>query len=325
MKKFLSFLLVVVVTFIGVITVKVEDYKIDVKVQNLGDVEASMTMYVSGPFDFNNYSYSVWFANENDQAPTPGRPSDSNNRSIVGNWFNVSEDGSGRILMHSDWYMLEGYDYAYIQKYEKATNQYSLASSKIKVEKPALPANKAKYGFSSILKGNLSVFIYYPHSGYTGNHKLYVKTGKITNTSLIKEYNNNKFDNLFTYVKNDSSDKSTLCTLQTDTGSTNDYECELSNIEIGSYYYVYFYTDDPLYRNLDSVVVAVGKDGLGEANYLHYLETVDIGSDNEVFTGDVVANPKTADFKLIVIVSLVVITILVSIIGRKKLVKIVKK
>ncbi len=323
MKKFLSFLLVVAVTFIGVITVKAEDYKIVANVN-----ASSLKMTIEGSFDFTNYAYYIWLANENDQTPALGN-ADITNDSIIGNWLYFSEnsiDKSVEIPVRDDWYLLKGYDYAYIQKRNRETDEYSLVASKIKIERPSLPSNKKRYSFSSAGDSMLSRFIEFPNAGETGNHKLYTKIGKITDTSLLKEYNNNKFDNLFIYAKNDNNGKLTSCTFGTSNndcyGGNSNYK--LTDIEIGSYYYVYFYMDDPLYRDVSSVLIAEGKEG-SHNNYIHYIEYIDGVTDNEVFTGDVVANPKTADFKLIVIVSLVVITILVSIIGRKKLAKIVKK
>ncbi len=320
MKKFLSFLLVVAVTFIGVITVKAEDYKI---VANVNDSTLKMT--IEGAFDFTNYAYYIWLANENDQAPALGNV-DSSNDSIIGNWSYFSED-SIEIPVRDDWYLLKGYDYAYIQKRNRETDEYSLVASKIKIERPSLPSNKKRYSFSNVIDGMLNRFIEFPNAGETGNHKLYTKIGKITDTSLLKEYNNNKFDNLFIYAKNDNNGKLTSCTFGTSNndcyGGNSNYK--LTDIEIGSYYYVYFYMDDPLYRDVSAVLIAEGQGGVDTPNYIHYIEFIDGVTDNEVFTGDVVANPKTADFKLIVIVSLVVITILVSILGRKKLAKIVKK
>lgn len=325
MKKFLSFLLVVIVTFIGVITVKAEDYKI---VANVNDSTLKMT--VEGTFDFTNYAYFVWFANENDQAPALGNV-DNTNDSIIGNWhyfFENSTDKSVEIPIKDDWYLLKGYDYAYIQKRNRETDEYSLVASKIKIERPSLPSNKKRYSFSSVHDGLLSRYIDFPYIGKTGNHKLYTKIGKITDTSLLREYSNNKFDNLFTYAKNDKNGKLTSCTfgISNDDCYGNNSNYKLSGIEAGSYYYVYFYMDDPLYRDVSSVLIAEGIEGSdNEPNYIHYIENIDNATDKTVYTGDVVANPKTADFKIIFIVSLVIITILVSIIGRKKLAKIVKK
>ena len=138
MKKFLRFLLVVfMVTFISVIKVNAEDYKINVEVTNLGDISSHLSMTIDGQFDFNNYRYFIWFLNENDPAPTPGNP-DSSNSSIIGKWEGISQCSNKACFRIDDWYMLDGYDYAYIEKREKSTDNYSLASSKIKIEKPEL-------------------------------------------------------------------------------------------------------------------------------------------------------------------------------------------
>lgn len=323
MKKFLRFLLVVfMVTFIGVIKVNAEDYKINVEVSGLGDVSSSLDMTIDGQFDFNNYKYYIWFLNENDPVPTPGEP-DSSNNSIVGNWHffdKCSNSDKGCIYVNDDWYMLDGYDYAYIEKREKFTDNYSLASSKIKIEKPKLLPNKKRYGFSNV-GGLFDVFLNFPCKGNTGNHKLYTKVGKITDTSLIREYNDNKFDNLFSYARKDNSDKLGSCEVGKSSAICSPFK--LSGIEVGSYYYVYIYMDDPLYRDLSAVFVAIGENG--EPNYIHYLETADVGEEGSKFTGNVVSNPKTADLKITIIILLVLFSSLTLVLGIKKITKIVKK
>lgn len=310
---------------IGMIHVKAANYNVKVEEKEMGKIGADIILTLEGTdVNLQNYYYLVKFVNENDSKPVAPTSSLDMGDDFTTKWTSVSSD-NGIINVQQDWYMFSGYNYIYIaSKANNDTNSnYTVLDDKIKIERPDVIENKIRYTYSGA-GSDYSIFTGYPHYGSNGNHNLYLKVGLIEDNILLKEYSNNNYDNLFEFAKNDSKGSIVSCSDNYNSSCLSIPDPQI-NIKEGSYYYVYIYRDDPLYRDLSSVTIAEGfysdDDNRG---YLHYLDA--ISTDNETtFIQDIVPNPKTSDFKILIITIFVLLVAIVSLLGRKKLGKLIKK
>lgn len=312
---------------IGMIHVKAANYNVKVEEKEMGKIGADVILTLEGTdVNLQNYYYLVKFVNENDSKPVAPTSSLDMGDDFTTKWTSVSSD-NGIINVDRDWYMFSGYDYIYISLKDKndSNSNYMVLDDKIKIEKPNVIENKIRYTYSNVT-GSYDIFIGYPYYGSNGNHNLYIKIGLIEDNKLLKEYSNNNYDNLFNYAKNDSNGVIMSCN---DKIASSNYCADIPNpqmnIKEGSYYYVYIYRNDPLYRDLSSVTVAQGfYDSLNNRGYIHYLDSISTDSET-TFIQDIVPNPKTSDFKIMIVSILVLFVVVISLFGRKKLGKLIKK
>ena len=238
----------------------------------------------------------------------------------------MNNDYSGaKIHINDDWYMLDGYDYAYLLKCTQ--DSCEITEDPIKVTRPALPSLGERYQLyflNHLQTGNtLSVFPLFPDEGGNGSHKLNIKVGIINDNNLLYSVYKREagsMANLLNYAKNHNGTSYVL-------SQDNKFEVPISNLEVvnGAYYYVYtdYENSDGLYRDLSDVAVAMAEHGniVNDVEW-NFDDTANSLSGAAPTTTQVKAqNPKTSDLNTNVIIVSFVICIGLIIISKKKLSK----
>lgn len=249
----------------GINNIKAEDYSISVDATT-GNAGANLQMKLNGITDTNS-SYYVLFVNEGESKPDVSvYPSDS---SIGVDQYNIRSfkgvsTTTGDISIQDDWYMLKGYDYAYIVKCPTTTT-CEVTENAIKVERPSLSKLSSRYHIFLFGEGKgLSAFPYFPNMGKNGDHKLVIKVGLISNNEILNKLAKNESDSLsslMTYAKNDNNGTEFSAT---DDEMTSSKGVDISSFKVsnGSYYYIYTtYTYDS-YRDLSDIAIAMGENNI---------------------------------------------------------------
>lgn len=277
---------------LGINNVCAENYSISVDAET-GNAGSNLTMRLNGITDTSS-DYFVLFVNKGTQKPDVSvYPTEStigvDNKKI--NSFksvSTSEGVLGNISIKDDWYMLNGYDYAYIVKCSSPTT-CEVTNNHIKVDRPELQALGTRYQMFLFEKEKyLSVFPYFPHLGENGNHQIEVKIGLISDNSILSKLRNNTSDalsSLLTYAKNDSNGTKFKADDESLT-SGNGININSFKVNNGSYYYIYTNYTDEMYRDLSDISIA-----MGEANNL--VNDIEWDVDNNVKVSTTVKNPKT--------------------------------
>ena len=233
----------------------------------------------------NYYAYFVRFVSEGDNKPNlTTNPYDSSEGVDKGidSYLSVSiykvedtEEYTNRINVDYDWYMLSGYDKAYIVECDSDDN-CTMTDEPLNVERPELPKLTQRYQnflFSQDDQNSLSIFPFFPKIGTTGSHEINVKIGLINDEDLLEKIANEEpgsLEELMEYAKvNDG-----VIFSKNDNVSE---DIDIGDFEVvnGAYYYMYtYYTNtDGLYRNLDDITVAMGKADMlvNDVDWSHYL------------------------------------------------------
>lgn len=303
-KKIILFIFVLNFMFLGLNRVyasDINDFKINVEAET-GKVGARLTMKVDGTLE-EGYSYYVKFVNQND-----AKPNDFSSGNIpinsedIKKWKNI-RDNDNIINIADDWYMLNGYDYAYFLKCDNIYN-CEISDDKVKVERPALPELMKRYYFGSTVSNMLSISPLFPKRGKNGSHKQIVRIGLLNDKNILKELRTNKengLKELINYAKNNGTEF-----IFSDTSYHDVTEFNKTIIE-GAYYFVYitYENSDGLYRNLEDVIVTVGKQGSTslylDADDLSKLtfEEDEIANNTTDKVNNETTNPKTSDIKVV--------------------------
>ena len=180
--------------------------------------------------------YVVFIKNQSDAAPYSNSNSCNVNNDMIttslGGFNAVSSDGT--ISIDGDWYIAGGFEYAYVVKYKKTSQEKvcTVSSEPLHVEKPALPLVNKRYkvyvsdtaslGFDdaeiqgcpfyeSQIKADqydgsssLVVCPLFPYIGSYGDHKFYHSTGTVNDSSIIEKIKNHEsdaYDSLLTYAR----------------------------------------------------------------------------------------------------------------------------
>lgn len=219
----------------------------------------------------NYYSYFVRFVSEGDEKPNlTTNPYDSVEGVNKGfdSYLSVSiykaqdtEEYVNKLNVDYDWYMLNGYDKAYIVECDVDENCI-MTDKPISVERPDLPKLTQRYQnflFSQDDQNSLSIFPFFPKIGTTGSHEINIKIGLIKDEDLLRKIANEEtgsLEELMEYAKTNDG----VIFKKNDNVSE---DIDIGNFEVinGSYYYMYtYYTNtDGLYRNLDDITVAMGE------------------------------------------------------------------
>lgn len=231
------------------------------------EVGASLTLKLNGEIDLESNSYYVYFSNGE-------KPNITQTKSGC-EYTKVSEDDfdelktvykDGKIYVSDDWYLLKGYDKAYLvkQAYDKDNGGYycEITEKPIEVKKPALPTlgNRFKFYLFTDEYNDISTFPLFPYYGKTGSHKINTKIGLINDKELLRKLakdTNGSLSLLLEYAKTNNG----TSFLYTD--EEHQVDIESFTVKDGAYYYVYtsYENSDGLYRNIEDVTVVMGDHG----------------------------------------------------------------
>ena len=266
--------------------------------------------------DFGDNSLYVMFMKDSSSKPTnvPSNNSEMSGSNVdyadITKWKSVNANDGGKINIYPDWYMLDGYNYAYFLECDSSTCK--LSDKAFEVKKPDLPELGQRYKviFSNSEK-QLNVYPYFPKTGENGSHKIIVKIGKINDNNVVYQvYKNNSLSALLEYAKTAEGITTSFSDEKTDYISFEEL-----NIENGAYYYVYttYENTDGMYRDLSDVTIAMGKD-----NYL--INDVKYNfDDKDVGTSVNVKNPSTMDTNVALVLILTIVFAALIIFGIKKI------
>lgn len=277
MKKLRNLILIMIFTFIGIINISAEEkysIKLDIKT---GTIESSLSMSLEG-IDMedaidNKIYYFIKFANEGDEKPVLSKNPLFDNKvdfsATEYNIINIYYDSdtnkyTNEILVLEDWFLLKGYEKAYVIKCEDLFTCET--SNQIDIKKPELPELSQRYQIflytnvdNEAEKNTISVLNSFPYYGTAGSHELNVKIGLINDQDLLNKLNNKEqgsLEILKKYAKNADGKVFTKKDIAF-------YNININNFEIvdGKSYYIYtYYTNkDGIYRDLDDIAIAVGK------------------------------------------------------------------
>lgn len=301
-----------------------ENYSIQANIEDEGTVSASLTLKLNGMQEYqegNTLNYFVKFVNQDDEKPTDGTYENlvqnaNTERDDITRWKSVlynSTANSGNIQMSEDWYLLEGYDYAYVAEcnYDSSVKSCTVTEQAIPVEKPTLPEYGKRYDsfvFSGYYQNggtyddsSISLFSNFPHMGTNGSHQYVVKFGKITDITIIDKFASNANDaneSLLSYAQNAKDQTYTFSDNQTE------YDITAFKPDFNAYYYFYvtYENSDGLYRDLSDVYI--GKFGSGGvlARYTDFDST-----DSLEMMSTTVENPNTSDKNIIMYIGLLIL------------------
>lgn len=303
-------------------------YSVDVDAQT-GAVAASLKLTLNHPTEADGTAYYLYFIkNQNDAAPdlTANTTVAGGNlcsiksgilSSKVGT-FNLTDSSSNKINVEDEWYLLDGYEYAYVIKLlptGENSRKCMISSSPINVERPDLPTISGRYkiyifGDSDNAVGypNLSAFPLFPKSFgananmLLGEEKTITKVGLVEDNNILLKFKNGESDaysSLLSYAKAATNGRSYVG----ETGSAYTVDLRDLSISNGSYYYIYTtYTDSgTIYRNLDGISLVMGKN-----NILVNDVTFDgINGGGDLPSGSIppaTENPKTGTLPVIFII-----------------------
>jgi len=285
----------------------INSFKIDVEAQT-ATAGANLTMKVVGTLnDDSEYSYYVKFVNKGDVKPTDYPENVFGDIDVdaddITKWKRIYKTDdtnySNQISIGYDWYMLNGYDYAYFLMCNNDT--CTISDEPLKVDRPSLPELTQRYhvfAFTDELN-TLDVFPYFPYlSGKNGSHKLSVKIGRIDDEKLLSsvlKQEKGAFENLMKYaIDNDG-------TLYSEIDSDfRDISLKDFKVQNGAYYYIYttYENSDGMYRDLSDISIAIGE--------------------NDMLVNDIEWNPNTGDINIAVIIAGAVLLVGVAVVAYRK-------
>lgn len=305
--------------FFGIIGVKAADsdsYSIDVQV-SYGD-SASLTLTLNGELDKNSF-YFVKFVNEDDEKPE-----------ILSEHVVCTDDidcwkavSNSVILINDDWYMLDGYDYAYIMV--STGSSTTILDTPIKVEKPQLPDLGKRYKIVFATKKSFLIKPQFPYGGrygINGSHKGSVKIGVINDEKIlysIYKEEKDSLEKLINYAKNDAN---VVISQFLDSDISVSFDKELKE---GAYYYLYttYENSDKMYRDLSDINIAMCKDGM-LINDIKWNFDEEKDQVTPEITEKQEENPKTADINNNLALLVLAGSLGLVVIGKKKLKKLSK-
>ena len=267
-----------------------------------------------------------------------------------------SVSGGGKTNFSKDWYILKGYEWAYvIKRHHEGSGKYliEITSSAVKIEKPALASITERYKYFVFGNNNtattpgIRIFTLFPVQGSGsikryGDHVLVTKIGRVSDNSILRNIRDNKsgaYNELMNYAKNNA-------------GITYEYEDEahttdatslaLNGLSVvnGAYYYVYtkYKNSEGLYRDIEGISLV-----MAEYNMIttEIKFTADLGDNNEPsyesnpvepieepvtqpveeppVTNEIITNPKTGSILIGIAWTIGALTIGYSIIYFKKI------
>lgn len=298
-----------------------ENYSITTKIEDEGTVSATLIMQLNGaekPTGEGMVSYYVKFVNEGTSKPTDATyenlvRSDSTDNKDITKWKSVlyTDTKGYTIYISDDWFLLKGYNYAYVAKCESfnSTENCTVTNTPIEVMKPALPAYEKRYdafvfsGYDENGDKNsnheISIFDRFPSNGENGSHKHVVKFGKVTDTTIINKYANKSTDaisSLLNYAQN-AQDQTYII------DDSDKYDITPFKPDFNAFYYLYinYENTDGLYRDLSDIYL--GKFDVGGNFSVYDFKSGTITSTSTTK----VENPKTADINVLMYVGILII------------------
>ena len=276
MKKVLSFIAIFTFSLSINSNVKAEESEYVTEVDNTNySIEStvedtlSLKMNLKGIDETTNVHYYVYFSNSTTEKPTISEGSSGcdipTDNSDLTKFKDVFSDG--KIYIRDDYYLLKGYQYAYVVKstYQDDYKYHcEITKTPINVEKANLPELSKRYRYFNATdnKKKYDTVYKFPHDPglvEMGNHKVITKIGLINDNDLLRKLSkseNGSLEELLSYAKtNDGTFYNYV--------DEDFYPIDISNINLvnGGYYYIYTNYDDELYRDLSDVVVYMAKDG----------------------------------------------------------------
>lgn len=283
MKNCLKGLIAVCLCGVLISNVKAEEVEYIKTVDNDGysisvDVnESQLNMTLNGMEEAYSNDATSWyyvkFVNEDDEMPRLEVNEDYYGCQIIsgevgsgiGEWNMVHKDDL-YIDINSDWYMLSGYNYAYIVKtyLKDSSNFCEIIKEPIKVNRPDLPKLGERYSISFFndaqddsneqIKNPMFIFQNFPFSGEMGSHTLNVKVGVINDNDVLSKLANNASDSLTILMEYARNNDGKIYHIADNVWM---FENNGLNIIPNAYYYVYttYENEDGLYRDLSDIVV----------------------------------------------------------------------
>lgn len=307
----------------------ISNISIEHNIKSEGTFTANLELNIFDDFD-SKFSYFVKFVNETSK-PTDipdNKNSVETSNSDITKWKSIglrTDYKSGVIYIEDDWYMLEGYEKAFLLKCNSTSCEVS--DDFIKITKKDLPKLGKRYRYN-LADGTKQSTIWlnplFPYHGSNGTHKISIKVGRITDNKLLYSlYKNevNSLSDLIKYAKNNNG--TTLSYLDTEFGSPKDITG--INVVDGAYYYIMINYDNQngLYRDLSDISVAMGKSIYltSDVTYNFTDENIsvsDADKDGSVSDEDI-KNPSTADLNIYAIVIALITCVALIFVSKKKL------
>ena len=297
----------------------------DITATGLGTTSSKLEFKVNGDLDYNNYSYAIYLTSDKDSKPTlPSSRAELT--TLTTNIVNSGESwtstykqiiSGGKVDILDEWYMLEGYNYAYVVQCDSSScimsdNAYELA-------KPELPKLTGRYSFSYNESEQLIHSMpYFPAGNFgssVGDYKRTVKIGLIEDSNLLKSLSKGEsgsLNNLLSYAKNQNGKEYDF---------VDEFRKTVTDLDLitGRYYFVYTTYKDSVYRNLEDVTVVYieTSDLYGKVAYSFGSDDFiwdlpdDVNTNTNNTVEEVVENPKTGVVIGISIFGVIVIALLV--------------
>lgn len=324
--------------FFGIIGVKAADinsFTIEVELSNKGTVASGIEINVIGEFEEDSLYY-LKFVNEKDSKPEDipenWRESVETSNTDITKWKNLLVSpviAQAKVHNSDDWFLLNGYNYAYIMQCNSET--CSVTDKPLKIERPELPELGKRYqvyysdsdGIQE--KTQLSFFPLFPYSGKNGSHTIEIKIGVINDEELLYSiYKNeaNASSKLLEYAKKKDGKKYEM---SDDVLENKNISISDLNVINGSYYYLYttYKNSEGLYRDLSDVSIAMGKH-----NWLVNDVKWNFDEEKDQVTPEITEkqeeNPKTADINNNLALLVLAGSLGLVVIGKKKLKKLSK-
>lgn len=262
-------------------------------------------------------SYYVKFVNKGDAKPTDGTYENliqNSNTSVsdITKWKSVATDGD--IAIDDDYYLLAGYDYAYVAKCTTSSNTCTVSDGAIQVANQDTLSFGDRYSWRVVsgydkTRGKLTdgnyIYLqaYFPRDGKNGDHKVAMKVGKVTDQTVINKIAKKEADateKLLAYAKK-ASDKSYVDDYKGQSGYN--HSIDDLNPDFNAYYYFYVtFTDaNNLYRTTGIEDVYFGK--FNDSGSF-YVDTGSYGNATASVkqTSSKVENPKTSDANIFIMI-----------------------
>ena len=296
----------------------------DITATGLGTTGSKLEFKVNGDLDYNNYSYAIYLTSDKDSKPTlpSSRAKLTTNivnpgESWVSAYRSISSDGKVHVL--DEWYILEGYNYAYVVQCDDSS--CIISSNAYELTKPELPKLTDRYSFSYYesdqLMGSNSYFpeCHFDNVNNVGDCKRTVKIGLIEDSDLLKSLSKGEsgsLNNLLSYAKNQNGKEYDF---------VDEFRKTVTDLDLitGRYYFVYTTYKDSVYRNLEDVTVVYVEPSdlygkfvlsLGSDDFIWDLPD-DVNTNTNNTVEEVVENPKTGVVIGISIFGVIVIALLV--------------
>lgn len=281
----------------GDITTADKNYSISVQADHSAGAQLIMTLGGSDYVKSDDVTYYVYLSNDANAVPTDKVTVDTLGCNVTTNYETLPNfklvTNSGQLAMGYDWYMLNGYNYAYVVKEtkvvstEQGVHKYCEFSNKaIEVKQPELEAIGSRYQYYVFSQQKeLNVFPFFPHLGSIGSHTINTKIGLISDKDLLNKLakkQSGSMNELLEYAKTAEGKTYSYSDSQSFNMDLNDFA-----VTNGAYYFIYstYENNDGLYRDLSDVTIVMGKSGM-----LVNEVTWDINPDDS--NGGIV-NPKT--------------------------------